>query len=69
MYVVPLGVRSGFALRSFERFGVIAIILLISPFIAFFGSRADIEEQLEEAVGLPRSIVVPKLRAWIAPLE
>lgn len=53
MYVVPCAVKSAWVLRTPEKFLIILIILLTSPFIAFFSDRANILADLEDAVGGP----------------
>lgn len=51
LYVVPCALKDAWALQSPVWMIIIPVILLTSPFIAFFGDRATILAELEEAVG------------------
>ena len=53
MYVVPCAVRSAWVLQGAAPLLIIPIILLTSPFIAFFSDRASILADLEDVVGGP----------------
>ena len=53
LYVVPCALKNALVLQGPVPFLIIPIILLTSPFIAFFSDRTGIIAELEDVIGGP----------------
>ena len=82
LYVVPRALKDVLVLQGPLPFLIIPIILLTSPFPAFFSDRAGILAELEDVIGGPIRECKEEqpqqgwlrekpslMRAWIAPME